>query len=111
MSKRRLKTISDTVLAETILLMKEGYGLWDQDPAVFPATRKDFNTLGNKMTMGVREVMRRIEEAGLEEHQPLKSIFIRVAPLSARDRGNAGAVFESLRDLPHRKEEKPRYDF
>lgn len=111
MPKSRLKTISDKVLADAILEMRDDYGYWDQDPAVFAYTRKGFEALGQKMTKGVREAVRRVEEDGAGAHRPLAAIFRAASKLTKEERKDASDVYEALRNLPRKKENKPRYPF
>lgn len=111
MSRSRLKTISDQVLADTILRMRDDYGYWDQDPAVFQYTRDGFNALGAKMTKGLREVFSRVDQDGLQAHQPLKRIFDAASSLDAKARREASQVYEALRHVPRKKEPKPGYAF
>ena len=111
MAHSRLKTISDTVLANTILAMRDDYGYWDQDPIVFSSTKEAFNALGAKMSKGVREVVRRVDQDGMQAHQPLKQIFDAASKLTPEARRDAHNVYEALRDVKRRREPKPGYAF
>lgn len=112
MPRSRLRTIDDTVLASTILEMRDDYGYWDQDPIVFKDTKKAFYALGDKMAKGAREVVRRVEkEGGIEVHEPLKRIFTAASKLSAEDRSDSHAVYEALRNVARKREPKPAYAF
>lgn len=111
MPRSRLKTISDKVLADTILEMRDDYGYWDQDPSVFKFTKDGFYALGAKMSKGVREVLKRVEDDGLQAHQPLKRIFDAASSLDAKARRQASEVYEALRDVKRKKEPKPGYAF
>jgi hypothetical protein len=111
MSKSRLKTISDQVLADAILEMRDDYGYWDQDPSVFVYTRDAFNKLGVKMSRGVREVVNRVEKDGAAAHKPLARIFKAASTLNKEERKSAWYVYEALRNLPRKKQPKPGYPF
>ncbi|HTK84806.1 MAG TPA: hypothetical protein VL625_06935 [Patescibacteria group bacterium] len=112
MPASRLKTISDSVLADNILRMRDDYGYWDQDPIVYQHTRKAHEALGRKLSSGVGEVVRRVEEDGLKAHGSLKTIFAAAIAISAEDRRSAHNVYDALRIVPEKKEPPaPKYDF
>lgn len=113
MPPSRLKTISDKVLADTILQMRDDYGYWDQEPTVYRRTRKAHEALGSKLTSGVREVVRRVEEDGLKAHGGLKTIFAAAIAISAEDRHSDYQVYDALRVIPEKKEPAgpPKYAF
>jgi hypothetical protein len=112
MPASRLKTISDKVLADTILQMRDDYGYWDQEPTVYRHTRKAHEALGNKFSSGVREVVRRVEEDGLKAHRGLKTIFAAAIAISAGDRREAHQVYDALRVVPEKKPApEPKYAF
>ncbi len=112
MPASRLKIISDKVLADNILRMRDHYGYWDQDPVVYQHTRKAHEVLGNKLSSGVREVVRRVEEDGLKAHRSLKTIFAAAIAVSAEDRRSAHTLYDALRVVPEKKEPSaPKYAF
>lgn len=112
MPASRLKTISDKVLADTILQMRDDYGYWDQEPTVYKNTRRAHEALGNKLSSGVREVIRRVEEDGINVHRSLKPLFEAAIAISAADRRSAHDVYDALRIIPEKKESpQPKYAF
>lgn len=110
MTRPRLKTISDTVLADTLLRMRDDFAYWDLEPSVYRHTKKDHEALGAKMAKGAGEVVRRVEEDGLEAHAPLSRIFKAVSKLKDKRRRNGWAIYNAMRNI-HRKKEPTGYAF
>ncbi len=112
MPRSRLRTITDAVLINALLEIRADYGYWDQDPAVYNrSSRKAHRALGDKMTKGVREVLRRVGEDGLEKHPLLKRVFNVTAPLDRKALHTDWQVFDALRPVPEKREPPPRYAF
>lgn len=112
MTKPRIRTISDAVLADTLLEMKEDFGTWDMDPDVLRLTQKGLDTLSGKMVRGVREIHLRVGKDGLEAHEPLKRIFQATAALVRREPDfKAWQVYDRLRRIAPKREPARKYAF
>ncbi len=111
MPRGSVKKVSDRVLANTILEMRDDLGYWDQDPIVFKLTEKAYNALGKRAAKGIREVLRRVEKDGLAAHEPLKRIFKKAAKMSREELKDPHTFYNALRDIKRKREPKPGYAF